>query len=123
MLPQFDDEAPEHITWLTDHHVAGTNRQLKPNTSPPRLIATAEVNQLTIKQDIPDRSTDREDVPRHTTTAIYSDVRNLVMHGLKAADGLHQSYVTIQPDIEVPHTLIASLTNSWNMNSQKGSNL
>ena len=34
--------------WLTDHHVVGTKRQLKPNTSPPRLISKAEVNQLTV---------------------------------------------------------------------------
>ena len=33
---------------LTDHHMAGTKRQLKLNTSPPRLIAKAEVNQLTV---------------------------------------------------------------------------
>ena len=65
---------------------------------------------------------DREDVPRHMMMAIYSDVTNLVMRGLKAADGRHQSYVAIRPDIEVPHTLIASPTKSWNMNSQKGSN-
>ena len=63
----------------------------------------------TTEQDIPDRSTDREDVPRHVMTAIYSDVTNLVMHGLKAADGLHQIYVAIQPDIEPPHTLFATL--------------
>ena len=64
----------------------------------------------------------REDVPQHTTTATYSDVTNLVMHGLKTADGLHQSYVAIRPDIEALDTIIASLMRSWIMNSQKGSN-
>ena len=65
----------------------------------------------------------REDVPRHATTDTYSDVTNLVMRGLKTADGHHPSYMAIQPDIEAPHTLIASLMRSWIMNSQKGSNL
>ena len=54
--------------------------------------------------------------------AIYSDVTNLVTPGPKTADGLHRSYVAMRPDIEAPHTLFASLTKSWNMNSQKGSN-
>ena len=87
---------------LTDHHVVGIKRQLKPNTSPPHLIVKAEIKQLviihmtfsrnwTIKQDILDRFTDREDVPRHAMTATCSDVTNLVMRRLKAADGLHQS--------------------------------
>jgi hypothetical protein len=54
--------------------------------------------------------------------AIYSDATNLVMPGPKTADGLHRSYVAMRPDIEVPHTLFASLTKYWIMNSQKGSN-
>ena len=54
--------------------------------------------------------------------ATYSDMTNLVMRGLKTVDGLLQSYVMIRPDIEAPHTLIASLMRSWIMNSQKGSN-
>ena len=52
---------------------------------------------------------DREDVFRHATTATYSNVPNLVTPGPKAADGLHQSYVAMRPDIEAPHTLFASL--------------
>ena len=64
----------------------------------------------TIEQDIPDRSTDREDMPRHVTTAIYSDVTSLVTPRPKTADGLHRSYVAMWPDIEAPHTLFASLT-------------
>mgnify|MGYP006268567871 CR=1 FL=1 len=106
---------------LTDHHAVGTKRQLKTNTSPPHLTVKAETTQLvvthmtfgrtwTIEQDIPDRSTDREDVPRHVTTAIYSDVTSLVTPGPKTADGLHRSYVTMWPHIEAPHTLSASQT-------------
>ena len=52
LLTQFDNEAPNtyhhRAMRLTDHHVDGTKRQLKPNTSPPRHIAKAEVNQLTV---------------------------------------------------------------------------
>ena len=106
---------------LTDHHVVGIKRQLKPNTSPPHLIVKAEIKQLvvihmtfgrtwTVEQDIPDRSTDCEDVPRHATTTIYSDVTSLVTLGPKTADGLHLRYVATWPDIEAPHTLFASLT-------------
>ena len=62
----------------------------------------------TIEQDIPDRSTDREDVPRHVTMAVYSDVTSLVTPGPKIADGLHRSYVTVCPNIEASHTLCAS---------------
>ena len=64
----------------------------------------------TIEQDIPDRSSDRVDMPRHVTMAIYSDVTNLVTPGPKTADGLHQSYVAMWPNIEAPHTLFASQT-------------
>ena len=64
---------------------------------------------------------DRKGVPRHVTMATYSDMTNLVMRGPKTADGPYQSYVTIQPNIEAPHTLIASLMRSWITNSQKGS--
>ena len=62
------------LTDLTDHHVAGAERQLKPNTRPPRLAVKARMKQLgvvhmtfgrtwTVKQDTQDRSTNREDVP------------------------------------------------------------
>ena len=63
----------------------------------------------TVEQDIPDRSTDREDVPRHVTTAIYSDVTSLATPGPKTADELHRSYVMKWPDMEAPHTVFASL--------------
>ena len=95
-------------------------RQLKANTKPPHLAAKSRITQLTVvlttsdgtrivEQDTQDRSMDREDMPRHAAMAIYLDVTNLVMCGLKAADGLHQSYVAMRPDIEAPHTLFASL--------------
>ena len=64
----------------------------------------------TVEQDIPDRSTDRAGVPRHATTAIYSDVTNLVAPGPKTADGLYLNYVVTWPNIEAPHTHSASLT-------------
>ena len=110
-----------HAMGLTDYHVVGIKRQLKPNTSPSRLIIKAKIKQLvvthmtsgrtwTVEQDIPDRSTDGEGVPRHATTTIYSDVTSLITPGPKAADGLHLSYVAMWPDIEAPHTLFASLT-------------
>ena len=106
---------------LTDHHAVGTKRQLKLNTSPPHLTIKAEIKQLgvihltfgrtwTVEQDILDRSTDREDRPRHMKTATYSDVTSLATPWPKTADGLHRSYVAMRPDIEVPHTLFASLT-------------
>ena len=64
----------------TGHPAVGIKRQLRPNSSPPHRHVKAETKQLriihttfgrtlTVEQDIPDRSTDREDVPRHTTTA------------------------------------------------------
>ena len=64
----------------------------------------------TVEQDMQDRSTDREDVPRHATTASYLDVTNLTTLGPNAADGLPQSSATMRPDIEAPHTHSASLT-------------
>ena len=104
---------------LTGPHVVGTKRQLKPNTSPAHLAVKAEIKQLgvihmtfgrtwTVEQDIPDRSTDREDVSRHVTTATYSDVTSLVTPRPKTADGLHRSYVAMWSSIEALHTLFVS---------------
>ena len=106
---------------LTDHHVVGIKRQFKPNNSPPHPKEKIDIKQLgviyttlgrtwIVEQDKPDRSTDREDVPRHATSATYSDVRSLVTPGPKTADGLHLSYVATWPNIEAPHTHSASLT-------------
>ena len=109
------------IARRTDHPAVGIKRQSCLNTSQHCLAEQIETQQLgdthmtsgttwTVEQDIQDRSTDREDVPRHATTAIYSDVTNLVTPGPKTADGLHRSYVATRPGIEAPHTLFASLT-------------
>ena len=117
---------------LTEYHVAWIKRQHKPNTSPPHLIIKAEIKQLmvthmtsgrtrTTEQGIPGRSTGREDAPQHATTAIYSDATNLVMRGLKAADGLHQSYVAMRPGKEMPHTLSTSQMRYWITNSLRDS--
>ena len=104
----------------TDRHVVKIRRQLKPNTRPPHLIVKARIKQLgvvhttfdrtgIVEQDTQDRSTDREDVPRGTTTATYSDVTNLTTPGPNAADGPYRSYVAMRPNVEALHTLFASL--------------
>ena len=54
-------------------------------------------------------------------TATYSDVTNLTMPGPNAADGLHQSYAATRHGTEVPHTLSASQTRYWIMNSPRDS--
>ena len=74
---------------LTDHHVAGTKRQLKPNTSPYYLTVKAEIKQL---RDI------------HMTCG------RTWTPGSRTAYGLHPSYVATWPDIEAPCTPFASLT-------------
>ena len=105
----------------TDHLVVGIERQLQPNSSPPRHHEKTETKQFgvihttfgrpwIVEQDIPDRFTDHEDVPRHVMMATYSDVTDLVTPEPTTADGLHQSYVAMRPDIEAPHTLFASPT-------------
>ena len=104
----------------TDHHVAGTKRQLKPNTSPYYLAVKAVTQQLgdthmtcgmtwKIKQVRPDRSMDHGGVPLCATMATRLDVTNITTPGPKTADELHPSYVTTWPDIEAPHTPYASL--------------
>ena len=105
---------------LADHDTAEIKRKPKPNNSSPHPNEKTKIKQLgiihttlgrtwTVEQNMPDRSTDREDVPRRATTATYSDVTSLVMIGLKTAGGLHVSYVTTWPNIEAPHTHSASL--------------
>jgi hypothetical protein len=102
---------------LTDHHVAGTKRQLKPNTSPYSLTAKAETQQpgvmdmtcgrtWTIEQVSPDQFTDRGGMPWRVTTDIKPDITAL---GPKTADELNPNYVATWPDIEAPHTPFASL--------------
>ena len=103
----------------TGHPAVGIKRQLRPHNSLPHRLIKIETEEFgvtrtssgrswTIEQDIQDRSTDRESVPRGTTTtATYLDVINLTTPGPNTADGLHQSYATTRPDIEAPHTLSA----------------
>ena len=109
--------SPYHhrTTRPTNHHAVRIKRQLKPNTRPPHLAVKARIKQLgvvhttfdrtwTVEQDTQDRSTDREDMPRHATMATYSDVSNLSTPEPKTAKGLLRSYVAVWPNIEAPHT-------------------
>ena len=104
-----------------DHNLVRIKRQLKLNTSPSHLAVKARIKQLgvvhttfdrtrTVELDTQDRSTDREDVPRHATMATYPGVTNLATPGPKTANGLHRRYVAVWPNIEAPHTLFASQT-------------
>ena len=63
----------------------------------------------TIEQEAQDRSTDHENMLRHATTATYSDVSHLAATRPKTAMGLLQSYASVWPNIEAPHTRFASL--------------
>ena len=105
---------------LTDHHVAGTKRQLEPNTSPHYLAVKTEAQQLgdthmtygmtwKIEQVRPDQCTDRGGMPRCATMAIRPDMTNITTPRPKTADELHPSYVTTWPDIEAPHIPFASM--------------
>ena len=105
----------------TDRPAVRIKRQLKLNTGPPHLTVKARIKQLgvvhttfertwTVEQDTRDRSTDREDVPRHTTTATYSDIENRAIPGPKTANRLHRTYVAVWPNIEALPTLFASQT-------------
>ena len=104
----------------TGHPVVGIKRQLRPNSSLPHRPVKIETEEFgvtrttsgrpwTVEQDIQDRSTDREDVPRGTTTATYLDMTNLVTPEPITAGGLHRRCAAKRPDIEAPHTLFASL--------------
>ena len=104
-----------------NHNLVRTKRQIKPNTRPSHLAVKARIKQLgvvhttsnmtwTVEQDTQDRSTDREDMPRHAAMATYSDVTNLATPGPKTANGLRRRYVAVWPNIEAPHILFASLT-------------
>ena len=107
--------------WRNGHPAVEIKRQLRPNSRPPHhpikigteeseVICTTSDRPWIVEQDTQDRSTDHEDVPRHATTATYSDVTNLATPGPKTANGLHQRYVAVWPNIEAPHTLFASQT-------------
>ena len=96
LLPQFDDEAQEHVP---SSHNAACRPQLGPDKAATQaehqtthLAVKARIKQFgivhttfdrtwTVEQDTQDRSTDREDVHRHTTTTTYSDMTNLATPG------------------------------------------
>ena len=110
----------QRIMRLTDHHVAGTKRQLKPNTSPHYLVVKTETQQprdthmtcgMTWKteQVRPDRSMDRGGVPGCAMMAICLDMTNITTPGPKTADDIHLVYAATWIDIEVPHTPFAAL--------------
>ena len=115
-----DHHVVETVRW-TEHPAVGIKRQLRPNSSLPHRPVKIETKEFgvtrttsgrhwTVEQDIQDRSTDREDVLRGTTTATYSDATNLTTPEPNAADRLHQSSAVMRPGTEVPHTLSASQT-------------
>ena len=111
----------QRVTQLTDHHVAGIKRQLKPNTSPHHLAVEVERQRLqdtcmtydrtwTIGPVIQDQSMDQGGVLQCTRMAIRPGGTGTTLHKPKTIYGLHPNYVVTWPDIEVPHTLFASLT-------------
>ena len=110
-----------HTMRLIGHRAVGIKRQPELKTRLSHLAVKAGIRQLraihmtfvktsTVEQDIQDRSTDREDVPRHAMTATYSDVTNLATPGPKTANGLRRRYVAVWPNTEALHTLFALQT-------------
>ena len=106
-------------TNLTDHHVAGTERQLKPNTSPHHLAVKAEKQQLgdtlmtyvrtwIIEPVRPGQSMDQGGVPKREKMAIRPGMTNTTSPGLKTAYRLHPNCVVTLLDTEAPHTPYAS---------------
>ena len=107
------------LTDPTDHHVAGTERQLKPNTSPHHLVVKAEKQQLgdtlmtyvgawTIEPARPGQSTDQGGVPKRDKTTIRLGTTKTTPPGLKIAYGLHLNCVVTLPDTKAPQTPYAS---------------
>ena len=102
-------------TDLTDHLVAGTERQLKPNTSPHHLAIKAEKKQLgdthmtydktwKIEQVRSDQSTDRGCVPRHERMATKHGAMSIIKFEVNTKHRCHPNFAVMLPDIEVPHT-------------------
>ena len=126
LLPQFDDEAleprPPRVTLLserTDHHVAGTERQLKPNTRLHHPTVKVERHQLQdtlmtygrtwlIEPDIPDQSMDQGGAPQREKKAIRPGATSTTSPRPKTAYGLHPNCVVMFPDTKAPHTHYAS---------------
>ena len=104
---------------LTDHLVAGTERQLKPNTSPHHLALEAERKRLrdtrttydrtgTTEPVIPDQSMDQEGVHQREKTTIKPSATSTTSPRPKTAYGLHLNCVVMSPDTEGLHTPYAS---------------
>ena len=104
---------------LTDQHVAGTERQLKPNTSPHNLAVEAERQRLqdtcmtydrtwTIEPVRPDQSMDQGGVSQREKTAIRPGATSITTSKPKTAYGLHLNCVVTSPNTEAPHTPYAS---------------
>ena len=104
---------------LTDHHVVGTERQLKSNTSLHHLAVEAERHRQqdtpmtydrtwTIEPVRPDQSTDQGGVPQREKTAIRPGATSTTSPGPKTAYGLHPNCIVMLPYTEAPHTPYAS---------------
>ena len=107
-------------TYLTDHHVAGTERQLKPNTS--QLHPTIEAEKQRLQDTLmtydrtwlielvrPVQSIDKGGVLQREKTTIKPGATSTTSPRLKTAYGLHPNCVVMWPDIEALHTPYASL--------------
>ena len=105
----------------TDHHVVGTERQLKPNTSPHHLAVEAERQRLqdthmscdrtwTIEPVRPDQSMDQGGVLQREKTVTRPAVTTTTSPGPKTAYGLHLNCVVTWPDTKAPHTPYAAPT-------------
>lgn len=109
------------LTDLTDHHVAGTERQPKPNTSS-RHLAVKEGGQRLqnthmtydmtwkIEPVRPDQFMDQGGVSQREKMAVRPGVTSITSPGAKTAYVLHPNCVMTQPDTEAPHTPYASPT-------------
>ena len=107
------------LTDLTNHHVVGTKRKLKPSTSSHHLaIKTGEWRlqnihmtydrTWTIEPDKPDQSMDQGGVPQHEKTAIRPGATSTISPRPKTAYGLHPNCTVTRPAIGAPHTPYAS---------------
>ena len=126
LLPQFDMRrwSPYHPCVMRledpiDHHVAGTERQPKTNTSLHQLALEAEKQRLRgtcttcdrtwiIELVIPDQFMGHEGVHQRKKMDIKPGAAHTTSHGPKTAYKLHPNCVVTLPDIEAPQTPYAS---------------
>ena len=103
------------LTDLTDHHMAGTERQLKPNTSPHPLTEEARRQHLwathmtcngtwPIKPVRLDQSMDQEVMPRLEITDMKPGVMNITIFGINTELRCHPISAVRLHDIEAPST-------------------